>query len=341
MTCSPPATRPVAARVRVGAAPGRRWRRTMPHAARKAETPPSAATATPPFSTVRRVTVGGRRVQPYGEPPPCPVPRRIGGPGPRSGLLPAGSGMSRDSRAFERPILCESVDFAVRRRAKIDARQAGPARGRPTRPGRHRSAVDARPPAPGAHPRPGPRRTGRSASPTSPASSRVSDMTVRRDLEILHEQGLLEKVHGGATALSRLAPVRARLRRQVDAPAGRRRRRSPRRPRSCRARHGDRHLGRHDDLCAGRAAVAEIPGVTVVTNSMRRRGGAPPHRAARPDGDPDRRHADAVRGAGRPVRRRPAPHGPPRPGVHGRPRHGRQGRASPAPTCSRPRPTAR
>jgi DeoR/GlpR family transcriptional regulator of sugar metabolism len=30
---------------------------------------------------------------------------------------------------------------------------------------------------------------------------RVSDMTVRRDLEVLHSRGLLEKVHGGATAL--------------------------------------------------------------------------------------------------------------------------------------------
>jgi DeoR/GlpR family transcriptional regulator of sugar metabolism len=29
----------------------------------------------------------------------------------------------------------------------------------------------------------------------------VSDMTVRRDLEILHNRGLLEKVHGGATSL--------------------------------------------------------------------------------------------------------------------------------------------
>jgi DeoR/GlpR family transcriptional regulator of sugar metabolism len=29
----------------------------------------------------------------------------------------------------------------------------------------------------------------------------VSDMTVRRDLEVLDDQGLLEKVHGGATAL--------------------------------------------------------------------------------------------------------------------------------------------
>ncbi len=29
----------------------------------------------------------------------------------------------------------------------------------------------------------------------------VSDMTIRRDLEILHDRGLLEKVHGGATAL--------------------------------------------------------------------------------------------------------------------------------------------
>lgn len=30
----------------------------------------------------------------------------------------------------------------------------------------------------------------------------VSDMTVRRDLELLHQQGLLEKVHGGATITS-------------------------------------------------------------------------------------------------------------------------------------------
>jgi DeoR/GlpR family transcriptional regulator of sugar metabolism len=29
----------------------------------------------------------------------------------------------------------------------------------------------------------------------------VSDMTIRRDMEILHERGLIEKVHGGATAL--------------------------------------------------------------------------------------------------------------------------------------------
>jgi len=29
----------------------------------------------------------------------------------------------------------------------------------------------------------------------------VSDMTIRRDLEILHDRGLLEKVHGGATAI--------------------------------------------------------------------------------------------------------------------------------------------
>ena len=27
----------------------------------------------------------------------------------------------------------------------------------------------------------------------------VSDMTIRRDMELLHERGLIEKVHGGAT----------------------------------------------------------------------------------------------------------------------------------------------
>ena len=30
----------------------------------------------------------------------------------------------------------------------------------------------------------------------------VSDMTVRRDMEILHDRGLLEKVHGGATSIA-------------------------------------------------------------------------------------------------------------------------------------------
>ncbi len=34
---------------------------------------------------------------------------------------------------------------------------------------------------------------------------KVSEMTVRRDLEVLHQDGFLEKVHGGATAISGLA----------------------------------------------------------------------------------------------------------------------------------------
>ena len=58
----------------------------------------------------------------------------------------------------------------------------------------------------------------------------VSDMTVRRDLEILHNHGLLEKVHGGATSLS---GTRARSSR-ASPPSRRsrssRRTRSPTRP---------------------------------------------------------------------------------------------------------------
>ena len=81
----------------------------------------------------------------------------------------------------------------------------------------------------------------------------VSDMTVRRDLEILHNRGLIEKVHGGATVIARQRALRARVRREVEPPGDREGgdRRRGRRP--GRAGHGDRDLGRHDDLRAGPA----------------------------------------------------------------------------------------
>ena len=96
----------------------------------------------------------------------------------------------------------------------------------------------------------------------------VSDMTVRRDLEILDERGLLEKVHGGATSVSGQRSVRARVRGQVGAPAER-----EGRHRRCRRRRSPspgwrRGLGRDDDLRA-RPAAGDVPGLTVVTNSVR------------------------------------------------------------------------
>ena len=48
----------------------------------------------------------------------------------------------------------------------------------------------------------------------------VSDMTIRRDLELLHEQGLLEKVHGGATTLPASALFEPGFSAKVDSPAG-------------------------------------------------------------------------------------------------------------------------
>ena len=87
----------------------------------------------------------------------------------------------------------------------------------------------------------------------------VSDMTVRRDLEMLDEQGLLEKVHGGATSIAGHRPVRARVRGQVGAPAAREGRHRRCRGRARRARHGRRGLGRDDDLRPGAAARA-VPG---------------------------------------------------------------------------------
>ena len=68
--------------------------------------------------------------------------------------------------------------------------------------------------------------------------------------------------------------------------------------------------------------LVDVPGLTVVTNSV-------PvadvlHRAGRtrPDDHPDRRRPDPVGRARRPVRGRRPPDDPPRPGLHGRPRDG-------------------
>ena len=95
----------------------------------------------------------------------------------------------------------------------------------------------------------------------------VSDMTVRRDLEILHDQGLLEKVHGGATAPSRLASyepafvTKAALQQAEKAAI---------------AAEAARMVkpGMAIAISAGTTTyamagpVADIPGVTVVTNSL-------------------------------------------------------------------------
>lgn len=96
----------------------------------------------------------------------------------------------------------------------------------------------------------------------------VSDMTVRRDLEILHDHGLLEKVHGGATALSGLASFEpgftaksALQRAEKEAIAV--------------AAAGRVEPGMAIGISAGTtthamaAHVADIPGVTIVTNSIR------------------------------------------------------------------------
>jgi DeoR/GlpR family transcriptional regulator of sugar metabolism len=96
----------------------------------------------------------------------------------------------------------------------------------------------------------------------------VSDMTVRRDLEILHERGLLEKVHGGATAISGLAlfepgfVAKSSLQQAEKAAIA-----------AAAAQLVE--PGMAIAISAGTtthelaARVAEIPGVTVVTNSTR------------------------------------------------------------------------
>lgn len=96
----------------------------------------------------------------------------------------------------------------------------------------------------------------------------VSDMTVRRDLEVLHDQGLLEKVHGGATAISGLASFEpgftAKSALQQDEKHA-----------IAAAAAALVEPGMAIGISAGTtthalaARVAEIPGVTIVTNSLR------------------------------------------------------------------------
>lgn len=96
----------------------------------------------------------------------------------------------------------------------------------------------------------------------------VSDMTIRRDLEILHEQGLLEKVHGGATAPSRLTSyepafaTKSALQQDEKAAIAD--------EAAAMVEPGMAiaiSAGSTTYALAGR--VADIPGVTVVTNSLR------------------------------------------------------------------------
>ena len=96
----------------------------------------------------------------------------------------------------------------------------------------------------------------------------VSDMTIRRDLELLHERGLLEKVHGGAAAIegSSLFEPGFTVKSVTDADA--RRPPSPRpRPRSWRRAPRSRSRpARRPSPWAAR--LVDVPGLTVLTNSV-------------------------------------------------------------------------
>ncbi len=95
----------------------------------------------------------------------------------------------------------------------------------------------------------------------------VSDMTVRRDLEVLHDQGLLEKVHGGATAPSLLASYEPAFVTKAALQQG---------EKAAIAAEAAKMVqpGMALALSAGTTTyalaglIADIPGITVVTNSL-------------------------------------------------------------------------
>ena len=87
----------------------------------------------------------------------------------------------------------------------------------------------------------------------------VSDMTVRRDLEILDRRGLIEKVHGGATSLpsSALFEPGFAAKSELQEPEKEAIADAAVAPR--RAGHRDRDLGRHDDVRPGPASRRRRP----------------------------------------------------------------------------------
>ena len=96
----------------------------------------------------------------------------------------------------------------------------------------------------------------------------VSDMTVRRDLEILDERGLLEKVHGGATTISG-APSSSPGSRRSPRCSRPRRTRSPTRPSPSSSPGWRSACRRAPRPTRSRSASRDVPGLTVVTNSTR------------------------------------------------------------------------
>ena len=136
-------------------------------------------------------------------------------------------------------------------------------------------------------------------------------------------------------------PVRAGFRGEVGAPAGARRTPSPTLPSPWSSPGMAIGVSAGTTTYALAQRLADVPRLTVVTNSVPRRGRAVPGRAGGPDDHPDRRRADAVGCARGAVRRGGPAHGPRGPRLRRRPRHGSALRVHlPQPARGRDRPGA-
>ena len=123
----------------------------------------------------------------------------------------------------------------------------------------------------------------------------VSEVTIRRDVEALADQGLVDKVHGGVTANSLSSTVEPPFAFNSSERANLQRCRRQTRRRNGASGSGNCPDGRKLAFTLWQKDSREMPSLTVVTNSVPVSRSFRPATEGRSDGCPNRRRQNAYR----------------------------------------------